>query len=172
MFVYHRRSSRFVGVTIHPLNILRNLEPEIAAQEIKKYEGREQLLEARVPPLDCLWNDVIHCSPVHPKLILGAMCEVGFEIQTLRYFEIPVERLAAAQTIIFCSRIGQREHSSDQYLEFTETNLDACQELPDATRAYYQSCWKQGHSPLTFAGVPHVLFRGSLDTSKIKTFEV
>jgi hypothetical protein len=172
MFVYHRRSSRFTGSILHPLNLLRNLEPEIAAREIKKYEGRKQLLEARIPPLGCLWNDVIHCSPVHPKLILGAMREIGFDIQTLRYFEIPVAQLTAAQTIVFCSRIGQREHSLDQYLEFNETNLEACQELPDATRAYYQSCRDEGQLPLTFAGVPHVLFRGSLDMARVNVVEV
>jgi hypothetical protein len=172
MFVYHRRSSRFTGNVLHPLNVLRQLEPEIAAREIKKYEGREQLLEARVPPLDCLWNDVIHCSPVHPKLILGAMREIGFEIPTVKYFEIPVEHLGVSQTIIFCSRIGQRQHSLDQYLEFNEINLDACQELPDATRIYYQSCRDEARLPLTFAGVPHVLFRGSIDVTGIGVIEI
>jgi hypothetical protein len=172
MFVYHRRSSRFAGSLLHPLNVLRNLEPEIAAQEIRKYEGRKQLLEARVPPLDCLWNDVIHCSPVHPKLILGAMREIGFEVQPLKYFEIPVERLTAEQTVIFCSRIGQRQHSLDQYLEFNGTNLNACQELPDTTRTYYQSCRDEGNLPLAFAGVPHVLFRGSLDVAGVNVIEV
>ena len=59
-FVYHIRSADFRGTTLYPLNRLRDRYPDVYEAQRAKYRGREWLLEARVPLLDVLWNDVIH----------------------------------------------------------------------------------------------------------------
>lgn len=84
LFVYHRKSKNFVGDTIFPLNHLPF--PEVKTREQKKYQGRESLLETKIPPLDCLWNDVIHCTPVHPSIVYSALREAGFQSSGATFF--------------------------------------------------------------------------------------
>ncbi len=76
MFVYHRVPDSLAGEFLCPLNMLRDTQPELYAQHIRKYEGREFVLSQTVPNLGCLWNDVLHFSPVHPKLIVEAMSKL------------------------------------------------------------------------------------------------
>ncbi len=36
------------------------LPTKIKEKALEKYNGREYLMDLKVPPLDCLWNDVVH----------------------------------------------------------------------------------------------------------------
>ena len=44
--------------------------------------------------------------------------------------------------------------------------------LPDATRHNYADCTQDGTRPLLFAHAPHVLFRGSLDVTRLAVVEL
>src|SRR3954469_11560600 len=66
MRLYHRRPADLRGTILYPLNQLAGVAPDLYQQQRAKYHGREALMEQRVPQLDCLWNDVLHLSPVHP----------------------------------------------------------------------------------------------------------
>ncbi len=70
---YHILKDSFVGDSIYPLNLLKNFHPEIYEKEVRKYEGREKLLEARNPILDCLWNDVVQFSCLDPRITFEAV---------------------------------------------------------------------------------------------------
>ncbi len=80
MFVYHRVPANLTGDRLYPLNTLQHLHPEIAEAHRAKYQGREWLLETRIPPLDCLFNDALMFSPVHPARLLGEMREGGHNV--------------------------------------------------------------------------------------------
>jgi hypothetical protein len=75
--LFHTAPNRMVGTVLYPLNELEDVDPETWRQERKKYAGREQVLEKRVLPLNCLWNDVLHLSAVHPADIIAALDDVG-----------------------------------------------------------------------------------------------
>lgn len=60
--VYHLVPKNFVGNVLFSLNRLKDTLPETYATQVGKYAGREKILERRIPKLDCLWNDVLHCS--------------------------------------------------------------------------------------------------------------
>lgn len=45
-------------------NVLKDTKPAIYTAQSKKYLGRERILGAKIPPLNCLWNDVLHFTAV------------------------------------------------------------------------------------------------------------
>ena len=79
----------FDGERLYPLNQLKMLNPEVAAEHAKKYANRKALPERRIPPLDCLWNDVLMFSPVHPAEIMQTFRKAGYDLKSKAYFEIP-----------------------------------------------------------------------------------
>ncbi len=170
-FVYHRKSKSFMGDTIYPLNQLPF--PDLKTQEQNKYKGREALLEVRIPPLNCLWNDVIHCSPVYPNDTYDALRQAGFTPPTAAYFAIPVSLLLPVQTIIFLSSTQpNNRYAAENYLQFTLENLELHRQLPEATQEYYTTCKTEGRNPLIYVGVPHILYLGLIQVNDCEVIEV
>jgi len=60
---------------------------EIYQQAISKYEGREELLKLVIPTLNCLWNDVVFLSPLHPHKHYEAYSKIGFTPRNLQFFK-------------------------------------------------------------------------------------
>ena len=96
-FVYHAKQPDFFGPRLFPLTTLKEKQPEIYSRVVKKYEGREWLMKLVIPPLNCLWDDVLHMSLMHPALIYRILSEMGFEHHRYQreWFEIPVADVAA-----------------------------------------------------------------------------
>ena len=68
-FIYHKVPADMSGNILYPLNVMEKINPEIYEKAVKKYEGREYLMREVIPWLNCLWNDVLHFSIVHPTKI-------------------------------------------------------------------------------------------------------
>lgn len=49
-FVYHRVPENLRGTVLYPLNMLKDVFPDIYTETVRKYEGREHVLETRIPP--------------------------------------------------------------------------------------------------------------------------
>ena len=49
---------------------MKDQHPAVYEEHVKKYKGRERLLRREIPLLNCLWNDVLHISPIHPQLVM------------------------------------------------------------------------------------------------------
>ncbi|TOO19743.1 hypothetical protein CGH40_24485, partial [Vibrio parahaemolyticus] len=87
MYLYHRVPVNLQGNMLFPLNELKQVHDNLYQFHVKKYRDREGALERRVLPLDCLWNDVLHLSPIHPHKIKKALIEQGLQLSNLgRYF--------------------------------------------------------------------------------------
>lgn len=70
--LYHMKPFDMRGDVLYPLNAMKDIYPDIYEKQIAKYDdhpSRKKLPLRRIPKLDCLWNDVIQCAPVHPHLI-------------------------------------------------------------------------------------------------------
>lgn len=162
-----------VGSVLYPLNELRERDPDTFARACAKYAGREQVLKQGVPLLDCLWNDVLHLSPVHPVEFVEALESAGFTPDRRRFVEVDAAELEPTRTVLFLNSTD-REHRYDesQWKSFDARVVPRHARLPQATRDYYAACAHDGTRPLLFAYVPHVLFRGSLDVSKLSLVEV
>jgi hypothetical protein len=163
-----------VGTVLYPLNALKDREPEVWCREVAKYEGREHVLEKPIPPLGCLWNDVLHLATVHPSLIAAELKAVGLEPPRNKFFELDADSLDPEQTVIFLNRRTEVSDRSDdsQWLPFDPANLGGLTQLTEPTRRYYRESAALGQRPLLYVYLPHVLFRGLLETRGLPVREV
>ena len=47
VYLYHRVPENLIGETLYPLNELKTLYPDVYAEHVKKYEGREEKMDRR-----------------------------------------------------------------------------------------------------------------------------
>jgi hypothetical protein len=150
------------GSVLYPLNELKAWAPEAFERERAKYDGRENVLEKRIGILGCLWNDALHFSTVHPAEIVAALEASGFEPPRRRFYEIDARDLDPSRTVIFLNR---RDDAGDtQWVPFDPALVPQLAELTETTYRYYRECAANGTRPLLYGYLPHVLYRGSLDT--------
>jgi len=170
-WVYHMVPPSIVGPVLHPLNELCRIAPRAHDRQVRKYVGREGLRQCRLPILDCLWNDVLHFTPVEPERLAASLRRAGCAWTSRSWFAVdPVAAgFTAANCILYRPPEGMRESwdiEPGTCSPFDPTILDSLTDLPEATSRYYDRCAREGRSPLLFAFAPHVLFRGSLDTER------
>jgi hypothetical protein len=172
--LFHTVPNKMVGTVLYPLNDLEAIDPETWRQERKKYAGREQVLEMCVAPLNCLWNDVLHLSAVHPADIIAALADVGLEPLRRRFFEIDPLDLDSNRTVVFINRRGGVAEAPDesQWMPFQPDTLTELSTFNEASRRYYRECAQAGRRPLLWGYLPHVLHRGPLDTRALRIVEV
>lgn len=163
-FVYHRIPDPLEGRILYPMNQLEEKMPEIFAAHKKKYEGREELLQKKIPGLDCFWNDVLHFSTINPQLLVRALSGAGNAPENqVAWLKVPIEYFSDKKCLYYDSgRVKGLETFNDfdssSYLELTE--------VPERTFSYYKSCIDSGKSPLLFVGIPHLLLLDEIDVTK------
>ena len=172
-FIYHHVPLNLTGTALRPLNRLKDTEPDLYEQNVQKYKGREGLLQSRVIGLNCLWNDVLHFSPVHPKEVSEALYTSGFGHLTSEWFEIdPSEHnFNRHNTTIFLHRpkkFNGYQAPDDEFESFELEKIAQYSSLPAETKNYFLDCQREGKRPLIFCWVPHILFRGELNLSSLK----
>lgn len=97
--VWHWKAPQFTGRHIVDLYTLQKLRPELFDKQQAKYtttSARKMLLMRNpIPKLNCYWNAAVHTSTVHPQKIHDAKRAAGLPVETVEYFEIPVDKLRA-----------------------------------------------------------------------------
>lgn len=176
-FLYHRVPPEMWGTTLCPLNELRELAPKIYERARVKYEGRETLPAQRIPTLDCLWNDVLHLSPVHPGKIKRALVEAGdAQPRPWRFFQIDPRSLDLTVATVFRYSADVRYPDfvfpPEEFVPFDPEDLDRYAALPEGTRAYYAAAIAARERVFLFAGTPHIFYRGQIDTTGVPIVEV
>lgn len=176
-YLYHRVPADLKGHILFPLNQLKSVYPSLYAAKAGSYRNREAVMKARIPFLDCLWNDVLHFSPVHPDKIQQARVEAGFPRRPRRYFEVdPVKNgINASNAVIFLhQRVNPERFQLDEadFRVFNSERLSTLGEIPEPTLVYYKEMFEQGKRPLTYLYIPHILYRGRLDINSVKIVEV
>jgi hypothetical protein len=168
--IYHRRPDDMVGRTLYPLNRLRAVAPAQYERQRAKYAGREALCDFRVPHLGCLWNDVLHFSPVHPAKLRELALAEEFRWREADWFEIDpaAAGFTAANSLIFLHT--QLEFDDywmppEQFEIYRPERLAELSELPELTRNAYRAA-RAGtlRGLLLLSGVPHILHHGAVDT--------
>ena len=179
MSLYHMIPKNFTGNTLYPLNQLKTYLPDIYATQAQKYIGREVLMQCRVPLLDCLWNDVLHFSPVHPSKIRDALVSVGFKWNIRPWFAVnPINSgFGSENAVIFLNTppedptaFGNFNFSKADFLFFSLEQLEklAKMEVPEATLKYLRFAKNNDERPVLFNHVPHVFYRGTIDVSNVE----
>ena len=153
-----------VGTVLYPLNELEHVVRDAWLRERAKYAGREHVLEMRVPPLDCLWNDVLHLSPVHAADIVAELRKVGLEPLRTRFLEIDPLVLDPRRTVVFVNSRADRLDES-QWMPLNPVTLSHFADSTGRVGATSARAPQMECGRAYGAIFPHVLYRGSLETS-------
>ena len=166
-FVYHMAPADFRGTTLYPLNQLRSIHPDLYEAGRQRYVGRERIMQAVIPSLGVLWNDVVHCAPIHPARVRAALAETGNRTRDRRWFKIPGDRLEGLPVVWYSYKSVPDRLDSD-FESFDPARYQELHELPPETQAYYAECSRAGRPPLLFHLVPHVLVAGPIDVDGVE----
>ncbi|MDO8806455.1 MAG: hypothetical protein Q7R35_18750 [Elusimicrobiota bacterium] len=163
---------------MYPLNRLKEVHPDLHARYSKKYVGREWMNKLVIPPLNCLWNDVLHFSLTHPAMIYGILSGLGFEHHKAprEWFEVPLEDIKVDSSILY----RNEEYDKDKEVrdsfgsDFEPVNPARVMELsvmPERNLNYYKSCLEKKIPPLLWGYAPHLLYKGKLEVGAYRTLD-
>lgn len=168
--LYHYVPDDLVGDTLYPLNRLATIHPAVAAEHARKYVGRERLMQVRLPILECLWNDVLHLSPLHPSLTKTALTACGFQVKPRRFFVIAPELLDPRRTIYFKhskDTQGVYDFLASDFTPFVPESYEELGSIPAEQSSYFLRMKDAGETPLLWARTPHVFYLGDLPTKDL-----
>ena len=178
--VYHAVPPSMTGDVLFPLNQLRRTMPELYDRQVAKYAGREQVLQFRIPGLGVLWNDALHCAPIHPYWVAKARAEAGVVTSNFgtECFCIPLERISDHPVAYFRNatfwingRPGEDmpdEPPAEEFSAFDPIRYRELADVPDAYAAFLGEMASLGRRPLTFPTIPHVLVAAPIDISGLE----
>ena len=168
-YLYHKVPENMKGKYLMPLNKLRKVYPKVYKEELKKYEGRGHLLKKRVWPWNCLWNDVIHLTAVHPRKLKIALLKSGAKsVKSKKWFRINVKNLKKSKTIVWTYPKGEGNKRNWGFVKYNIKDLKKYNKIGKDTLDYYKEKFSEGKKPLMFAWVPHILYKGKINISKCK----
>lgn len=164
MHLYHIVPNHLVGTNLVSLNELRNISIAEYNKVVAKYKGREELMKVEIPPLKCLWNDVVFLTAVHPSILARAYERAGGTLRKHAFYQIDARKLDRVKmTVILYEDAPEAVRT---FVPFYLQNLaQYAAMLPASTVEYYRQELKAGRRPLIFHRIPHILFKGSIDVS-------
>lgn len=164
------------GEILYPGNQLKDAYPEQYERSVARYQGREMVREQPVPMLGCLWNDVLYFSPVHPEQVRDALAELGkeFSVTPWEYFVVDPELISSKDAVIYMFKYLDRKdkYKSDNWEPYDPKRVEELTSLPDETKAYFKRALGEGINPLLWIQVPHIMYRGTLDTSGLERIRI
>lgn len=171
-YIYHGVPERMEGRELIPLNRMKDANPELYAAYAKKYEGREEVMERRIPLLDCLWNDVTQFLPLHPAKVFQLQKELGLikAIPPIQFYEIDLQSLDSAKTVVYFKSAPGDENIEVKWL--SNVDFKSLQDVPPATKAYYETLVGTGELPFNYQFVPHVLTMDIVDVSRARVIAI
>lgn len=153
------------GEVLMPLNELRTVFPEAYAEHVGKYKGRENLLEERIPILECLWNDVLHLSPINPQTIIETwrrekMDSYARKPATVEVYKIPASLLRESTTVCFQSynfNFEKYDPALEKYWKFQQSVYREQAEVESTQVDVWRNDLQQGRPFFWYSHTMHVL---------------
>ena len=130
----------------------------------------------KIPPLDCLWNDVFQLTAIEPRTFKNALREASknFYDQTMSFFKIDPTTLDPKFATVYTHDRSEKTAvpQADDFVAYDPTKLQPYSVLPNMSMAYYKRIYALGKKPRLFVGVPHIFYKGSIDISKAEIVTV
>lgn len=177
-YVYHRQLKGFIGNYIVPLNLMPQLDgfSELHKLAISKYEGREKLLSRVIPTLNCLWNDVIFLSPVHPHKHYEEYIKDGFTPKQVFFYKIPIEVLEEKRVTVWKWLSNKKypegdpiHNSLESYCDLDFDKYQEMDDLPNDTKEFYSLSFDSAdpskYPRFNWYRIPHILCQDPIDVS-------
>jgi hypothetical protein len=164
-YLYHGVPEPMIDKTLLPLNHMRTTLPQLYKKYLEKYEGREEILQKKIPLLDCLWNDVVQLLPLNPQSVFNAQRELGIikTIPPYKFFQINLAIFDPSKTAVYFKTTPGEETVSVRWLK--DVDLTTIQEIPKVTLDYYKTFVGSDDLPFNYQFIPHILYLGEIDIS-------
>lgn len=164
-FVYHAVPELMNDNQLIPLNLMGDSMSNVRSKNLEKYKGREEILDRKIPLLNCLWNDAIQLLPLHPQKIFDLQKQLRLidSVPPYRFYKIDLDKLDPSKTVVFFKTAPGEENTEVKWL--SKVDFDSLQEIPEATIAYYKTLIGTGELPFNYQFVPHIFYKGALDIS-------
>lgn len=157
------------GSVLYPLNELREIYPDVYAAHVKKYDGREVMLTRKIPPLNCLWNDVLHFTAVTPGELKANLAKADIALGSDPWFKVPISSIDAGKVVVFPYKLDQNTRPNFELYEvFDLSRMSDYRQVPQETIEYYKQKKAEGALPLLFYSLPHVLYKGVVETEGLE----
>lgn len=184
--VYHGVPREMTGSILYPLTQLQALAPEQYAFQKAKYAGREAVLDYRIPGLGLLFNDLVHCSALHPYHLFRTRQECGLHPEgrptsgwfTGWFYAIPLERILIHPVVWYAWKTlwvngapdddVPLEPPAEEFEPFDPARYQELSAPPERHLAFLARMQDQGRRPLMFVHIPHVLVYGPIDVSGLE----
>lgn len=165
-YVYHGVPETMFGNELVPLNAMRGDMEDIAKLHRQKYDGRESVMQRRIPLLNCLWNDVVQFLPVDPEKVFSLQVALGLlrEIPHYRFYKIDISTIALDNTVVYFKDTPGEDSAHVKWLQ--DVDFSDLQTIPPATERYYRTLLGKDELPFNFQFIPHVLHQGNVDISQ------
>jgi hypothetical protein len=163
-----------IGNVIYPLNHLRQINKEAYSRAVAKYQGRERLMDFVIPKLNCLWNDVVHCLPIHPNLLYKAMLSSGLNPKSYEWYRIDPSTIEDAQFLLYSFKTSPYHRvDPDEFQIISMEEYKEIEGVPQKAFDWYRELAKEGGEiRLPFRYVPHLLVKGVVEISKAEIIHV
>ena len=174
-YLYHQVPEKIEGSFLMPLNMLRFNHRSVYETEMKKYENRPNLPHKVIPHFNCLWNDVLHLTAVHPVLIDNALKECGSEkgLNNKKWYKIRTDFLYPDCTIVWLyPRKVDEQNGPNAFVPFKISDLEGYNSIKEDTKKYYREQIKLKNKPLLFHLVPHILYYDQIPINKLEIMEI
>lgn len=159
--LYHMVPEKMRGNILYPLSSLKEIFPDLHTEAMAEYEGREHVPETPISTLGVRFKDVLQLSPVHPREIIAALKEAGLEPREMRFFEVDPKLLDSEKAAIYLF------NDKEEDVLYNPDDVAKYGALPEATKRHYLEAAAQGKRPKLFVSIPHVMYKGSIDISKL-----
>jgi hypothetical protein len=167
-FLYHKVPEDVRGSEIVSLNVLKERDEELHQKEVVKYEGRKELMQINIEPLDCSWADVIFLAAVHPQEIHRELREAGFGGIQGRYYKIPISNLEHGKLALI---MPEQLHTADKnILPFSHDLLDP--HFSEAMREYLKEQKMKGELPFVHAHLQQAIYKGEIPIKDLEIIDI
>lgn len=169
MYIYHHVPEKQSGDVIYPLNQLKEKFPDIYKKQFAKYDSIKEK-DVYIPGFG-YWNDCINLMPVDPGLVKEELEKYGHDTNwRWRFYKIDSEELDNSNLILMIMTENNGVLGRD-FIPFNKANFEKYCHIGEATRAIFQKAKVNNEQPNTFAHVPHVLYKDSINTAKFEIVE-
>lgn len=177
-FAYHFKPKEMSGTRLIPLNQLREKMPKVYQAQVQKYKGREELMQVKIPLMDCLWNDVLHMSPINPQMILDTWRHEGLHEfagapTNIEVYKIPTALLDESQTVCFQSYnydFQNYKRELDKYWHFKSQEYKEYSAVDPQQLAIWKEDFKHKRRFLWYSHTMHILARQEINTADCELF--
>ncbi len=172
-YLYHRVPETMHGHILYPLNQLKTVNQELYNLYAEGYKDRQKLTQTQVPVLNCLWNDVLFLSPVHPQKLYDLAKENNLDSQWRFkcFYAFKVNQQINLGSAAVFYRVG-KDMDAIVYRPALEVRLSELNKVPALTRAYYKLAAKKHEDLFPYQFVPQVMYKGTIDVSGAEIIEL